>query len=81
MLEWIRYFNAYQDNNPNAENKLNVGSLPDSAFLDSQMSKIKKGGTVSNAMAYELSDTKTPVKLVATTPGGDEVGSMTIKLK
>ena len=75
-------FEAFQDNDPNAENKLSVGSLPDDAFLDSQMNKIKKGGTVPNAIAYELSDTTTPVTLVASTSfGRDEIGSMTIELK
>ncbi|MBP1050933.1 DUF5067 domain-containing protein [Rhodococcus qingshengii] len=81
MTAWIFLFAAYQDNDPNAENKLGVGSLPDAAFLDSQTSKIKKGGTVANAVAYELSDTTTPVKLVASTILQDEIGSMTIELK
>ncbi|WP_137872727.1 DUF5067 domain-containing protein [Rhodococcus sp. Q] len=79
---WILLFQAYQDNDPNAENKLNVGMLPDPAFLDSQMNNIKKGGTVSHAIAYELSDTTTPVELVAATNfGQDEIGSMTFELK
>ncbi len=82
MTAWIFLFAAYQDNDPNAENKLDVGSLPDAEFLDSQTNKIKKGGTVPNAVAYELSDTTTPVKLVASTFGGrDEIGSMTFELK
>lgn len=81
MTAWIFLFAAYQDNDPNAENKLGVGSLPDAAFLDSQTSKIKTGGTVSNAVAYELSDTTTPVKLVASTILQDEIGSMTFELK
>ena len=81
MTEWLFLFQAYQDNDPNAENKLRAGSLPDAAFRESQMSKIKQGGTVSNAIAYELSDTTTPVKLVASTRLGlHEVGSMTIEL-
>ena len=33
--------------------------------LDSQTQTIKEGGTVSNAIAYELDDTTTPVTLVA----------------
>ncbi|WP_137875965.1 DUF5067 domain-containing protein [Rhodococcus sp. Q] len=79
---WIFLFQAYQDNDPNAENKLSVGSLPDPAFLDSQMNNIKKGGTVPHAIAYELSDTTTPVALVASTNfGQDEIGSMTFELK
>lgn len=72
---------AYQDNNPNAENKLEVGGLPDDRFLQSQMEKIKKGGTVENAIAYELDDTKTPVDLVASTDlGMTELGKTSYKL-
>jgi hypothetical protein len=79
---WISSFSAYQDNDPNAENELNIGALPDSAFLDSQLEKIKQGGTVSNAAAYELSDTTTPVKLVASLDlGYTEVGSATFQLQ
>ncbi|WP_285183830.1 DUF5067 domain-containing protein [Rhodococcus sp. MEB032] len=81
MTAWIFLFSAYQDHDPNAENKLGVGSLPDAAFLDSQTSKIKQGGTVPNAVAYELSDTTTRVKLVASTILQDEIGSMIIELK
>lgn len=65
MSAWIGNFKAIQDNDPNKVNELNVASLPDSAFLDSQSADIKPGGTVSNAMAYTLSDTETPVTLVA----------------
>ena len=57
--DFLFNFTAYQDNNPNAENKLDVGSLPDDRFLDSQTENIKKGGTVENAMAYELDDLHT----------------------
>ncbi|WP_157456187.1 DUF5067 domain-containing protein [Carnobacterium maltaromaticum] len=65
MSAWIGNFKAIQDNDPNKVNELNVASLPDSAFLDSQSADIKPGGAVSNAMAYTLSDTETPVTLVA----------------
>lgn len=81
-MAWILHFGAYQDNDPNAENELEVGALPDKAFLNSQLDKIKKGGTVSNAISYTLSDTTTPVQLVASTNfGRDEIGSMTFELK
>ena len=82
-LAFIFHFEAYQDNNPNAENKLNVGSLPDDRFLDSQTENIKKGGTVENAIAYELDDLTTPVKLVAKGNLFDEeeLGSVTYNLK
>lgn len=79
---WISSFSAFQDNDPNAENELNIGSLPDSAFLDTQVEKIKQGGTVPNAVAYELTDTTTAVELVASLDfGNTEVGSMTVELQ
>lgn len=71
---WIGTITAIQDNNPNAVNKLNVGSLPDQAFLDTQLEDIKNGGTVQNAVAYELTDATTPVELVAS----DDLGMTTI---
>ena len=58
-------FTAVQDNDPNMVNELNVGMLPDEQYLDSQMAQIKKDGTVSNAIAYELTDETTPVVLKA----------------
>lgn len=77
-MNWIYVFTAYQDNNPNAENEIGVGSLPDDAFLESQMEKIKEGGTVENAVAYELDDLKTPVELVASDDlGMTEIGRET----
>lgn len=80
--EWLFNFTAYQDNDPNIENELDVASHPDEAYLDTQMEKIKQGGTVANAVAYELDDTTTPVKLVAGGMFADsEIGSMTFELK
>ncbi len=82
MSAWIYIMTAVQDNDPNLVNKLNVASLPDSRFLDSQMAKIKAGGTVENAMAYELSDTETPVKLTALeSMFGSELGTQTFEIK
>jgi len=81
-MDFLFVFTAYQDNNPNAENKLNVGSLPDERFLDSQTEKIKKGGTVENAVAYELDDETTPVDLVASDDlGMTNIGKVTYNLK
>lgn len=81
--EWIFDFSAYQDNNPNAENELEVAGLPDDRFLDTQTENIKKGGTVENAVAYELDDLTTPVELVANDSlgFGDDLGRMTFELK
>lgn len=67
---WIMNFKAVQDNDPNAVNELNVAMLPDEKFTDSQSAQIKPGGTVSMAMAYELTDEETPVTLIA----GDILG-------
>ena len=62
---WMFAFKAIQDNDPNVVNTLDVAALPDQAFLKTQLQDIKEGGTVSNAVAYTLDDTTTPVKLVA----------------
>ena len=62
---WMVAFKAIQDNDPNVVNTLDVAALPDQAFLKTQLQDIKEGGTVSNAVAYTLDDTTTPVKLVA----------------
>ncbi len=79
-IAFILNFKAYQDNNPNAVNELDVGSLPDDRFLDSQSENIKKGGTVENATAYELDDLVTPVKLVAIEGLDDVIGKATYTL-
>jgi hypothetical protein len=81
MAAFLPYFNAYQDNNPNRENELEVGSLPDDRFLDSQSENIKKGGTVEDAVAYELDDLDTPVDLVATKGLDEVIGKATYKLR
>ena len=81
MTAWIAVFKAVQDNNSNTVNELEVASLPDDRFLDTQSQTIKKNGTVENAVAYTLSDATTPVKLTATKGiGGKKLGSMTYKL-
>lgn len=77
-MNWIYVFSAFQDNNPNAVNELEIASLPDDRFLESQMEQIKKGGTVQNAVAYELDDQTTPVDLVASSDlGRTEIGRTT----
>jgi hypothetical protein len=78
-MEFIFNFEAFQDNDPDRENTLEVASLPDEAFLDTQTENIKDGGTLANAVAYSLDDTTTPVELVAGV-FGDEIGRMTFNL-
>lgn len=80
---WLAVFPAaIQDNDPDAVNELEIASLPDERFIDSQTEKIKVGGTVENAWAYYLDDGTTPVKLTAV-KGSDktELGTMTYDIK
>lgn len=72
---WVMSFEVVQDNDPNAVNTLNMGMLPDEQFMDSQLQQIKVGGTVSNAVAYELDDTTTPVTVTAQDILGNQYGS------
>lgn len=56
--------------------------MPDNQFLDTQLEVIKKNGTVSNAVAYELDDLETPVTLVANQGfAGDELGRANYEIK
>lgn len=79
---WAVVFTAIQDNDPNSINELEVGVLPDESHLDTQLETIKKDGTVSNSIAYELDDLETPVTLVATQGVmGDELGRQEYTIK
>jgi hypothetical protein len=79
---WAFAFEAIQDNNPNAVNGLDVASLPDEQFLNTQLEDIKNGGTVQNAVAYQLDDATTPVDLVASTNlGQTPLGKMTFTMQ
>lgn len=82
-IAWITITEAIQDNNKDQENKLDVGSLPDDKFLDSQSEKIKINGTAEMAVAYELDDETTPVELRFNSTAGitDDFGKITINLK
>lgn len=72
---WIGVFTAIQDNDANAVNELQIASLPDPQFLETQIEQIKEGGTVANAVAYSLDDEMTPVELVASNDFGfTEIG-------
>jgi hypothetical protein len=78
---WIMNFKAMQDNDPNMVNELSIASLPDQKFLKTQTATIKPGGTVSNAVAYTLTDTETPVTLEASSIMGDSFGSKEFSIK
>ncbi len=85
-LAFVTAINAVQDNNSNFINTLQVGGTPfinpngsyNDTFSNSQMQNIKKDGTVAGVMAFDLTDTTTPVKL---TSNDNFSGSYTIKLK
>lgn len=71
-----------QDNDKNKVNKLEVAMHPDKNLVKDQMSKIKKDGTLSGAIAYKLTDLTTPVKLTAYKGvGGVELGSQEFAVK
>lgn len=81
MTAWIFSFTAVQDNDPNMINELEVGMHPDDTLLDNQMATIKQGGTIANAMAYELDDLTTPITLTASVDFGfSELGTQTFEI-
>lgn len=80
--DWVLYFKAIQDNDPNKINELNVAPHPDNELMNDQLSIIKKGGTLKGAVAYELTDETTPVQLVATAKfGSEEIGRESYEIK
>ena len=79
--DFVVYFTAIQDNDPNKVNELDVGSYIDPETSDTQLEQIKKGGTVAGTIAYELDDLTTPVDLVASRSfSQDEIGRQTFEL-
>lgn len=84
MSAWFASFpeGAIQDNDKNKVNKLEVAMHPDKNLVKDQMSKIKKDGTLSGAIAYRLTDLTTPVKLTAYKGiGGIELSSQEFAVK
>ena len=79
--DFVVYFTAIQDNDPNKVNELDLGSYIDPETDDTQLEQIKKGGTVAGSIAYELDDLSTPVDLVASKSfSQDEIGRQTFEL-
>ena len=79
--DFVVYFTAIQDNDPNKVNELDLGSYIDPETDDTQLEQIKKGGTVAGTITYELDDLTTPVDLVATKSfSQDEIGRQTFEL-
>lgn len=79
--DFVVYFTAIQDNDPNKVNELDLGSYLDPETSDTQLEQIKKGGTVAGTISYELDDLTTPVDLVASKSfSQDEIGRQTFEL-
>lgn len=79
---WMAVFSAYQDNDPNRVNELDMGMSPDDKYIDTSLETIKKDGTVEDATSYELDDLETPVLLKATKGfDGKEIGSKEYSIK
>lgn len=84
MSAWFAAFpeGPIQDNDKNKVNKLKVAGHPDKTLLNDQSATIKKDGILSGAVAYELTDLTTPVKLTAYKGvGGIELGSQEFAVK
>lgn len=84
MSAWFAAFpeGPIQDNNKNKVNKLKVAGHPDKTLLNDQSTTIKKDGTLSGTVAYELTDLTIPVKLTAYKGvGGIELGSQEFAVK
>lgn len=72
---WTSIFEAVQGHNSSEQTSLQVTSLPDDTFLESQSKTIEQDETIESAIAYELIDDFTPVVLIATEGiGGRELG-------
>ena len=81
-VAWIAAFEVIQDNDKNKVNTLKMGAHPDEKIMEDQFKIIKQGGTVTGAVAYELTDSVTPVKLVARKGlTGDEIGTQEYPVK
>lgn len=79
---WIYCIRAVQDNDQNRVNELNMAALPDARYRDTQYEQIKQGGTVSNAVAYILTDQTTPVDLIATNGIlGEDLGERSFEIQ
>lgn len=79
---WIAAFTATQNTDNNQVNELNIGSLPDQKYIDTQDEDIKKNGVAENAVSYELDSTNVPVKIKATKGiGGSTIAEQTINIK
>ena len=80
-VEWPLCVKVIQDNDPNTVNELSPGILIGEPAADTQLDKIKVGGTVGCAISYELTDLTTPVDVYfSNTAFSQNVGSMQFKI-
>lgn len=63
---WVQDIKLVQDNDPTVVNELDTYPVnPIKKYAETWNKPIKKGATLDSAIAYKLSDTKTPVVLTA----------------
>ncbi|MEJ6348860.1 DUF5067 domain-containing protein [Holzapfeliella sp. He02] len=79
---WLNYFDAYQSDS-GTESKLTNPPMPQyTNYTRNMVNSIKKGETAENAVAYELTNTTQPVRLVAQSALSQEkFGEQTFNLK
>ncbi|CAI3504417.1 hypothetical protein CIRMBP1292_00679 [Enterococcus cecorum] len=80
-IAWTLNFHVVQDNDPNKVNELQFGVLNDATAETNSYAEIKPGGTVSSAVAYQLTDTTTPVNLIAGDLTGTQFGTAEFSVK
>ncbi|UPQ86053.1 DUF5067 domain-containing protein [Ignavigranum ruoffiae] len=79
FFAWDLNFKAIQDNDPNKINKLEY--ITPKEYQEDEMAEIKPGGVVRSAVAYKLTDEKTPVTLLAEDILGNNFGKEEYKIK
>ncbi|BBC61014.1 DUF5067 domain-containing protein [Melissococcus plutonius] len=69
IVTWKLNFEATQKTDQNATEPLKAAILSDNKYQASENVDVKPGNIVSNIIAYELTDAKTPVTLTAASMG------------
>ncbi|BDR56515.1 DUF5067 domain-containing protein [Xylocopilactobacillus apis] len=82
ITAWQAVFKAQQLGSNNKKYDLQIAALPDDKYLQSQMTEIKQGKTVENAIAYKLNNKKNSVDLISIKgPFGEGSGKETFPIK
>lgn len=80
--QWPLSFTAIQDNDPNFVNELRPAMYLDSGVGTNALRDVKPKGKIRASIAYQLTDTETPVTLKASNPiGSVQYGEQTYPIK